>query len=227
MWNLNQQLEVRVKLKNTGTAAVKPRVQLESRGGSSEDGGGECADRPRQRGGNRRAFRGGGALEGHLGARTKCAGGQEILGRGTRNRDGLREQSGHQRGPFARHGGGAQSLQVTSITADLPPADIPAWLGQRPPVEGDWVKTFDDEFDGNAIDLTKWNIYTKEAGHLGAQTHYTKDNVIVKNGALTLRVEKKNGHQDDNPPCPPTTSPPATPIPSANGASATATSRAA
>ena len=31
--------------------------------------------------------------------------------------------------------------------------------GIRPPEEGDWVKTFDDEFD-KPIDETKWNLTT-------------------------------------------------------------------
>ncbi len=34
------------------------------------------------------------------------------------------------------------------MTADAPAAQLPEWLGKRPPVEGDWVKTFDENFDG-------------------------------------------------------------------------------
>ena len=35
----------------------------------------------------------------------------------------------------AKHDGQA-TLLVESITADAPPADLPDWLGKRPPVEG-------------------------------------------------------------------------------------------
>jgi hypothetical protein len=27
-------------------------------------------------------------------------------------------------------------------------ASSPDWLGRRPPVEGEWVQTFDENFDG-------------------------------------------------------------------------------
>ena len=48
--------------------------------------------------------------------------------------------------------GGAAALRVESIVARASPAELPDWLGKRPPVEGEWIKTLDDEFDGPAID---------------------------------------------------------------------------
>ena len=93
---------------------------------------------------------------------------------------------------------GAKSLLITSITAENPPvADLPGWLGQRPPVDGEWTKTFEDNFDGTAIDLTKWNIYAPN--FWDTRTHFSKDNVVLKDGTLTLRVEKKTGRQNDDP----------------------------
>jgi len=93
---------------------------------------------------------------------------------------------------------GAKKLQVTSIIAALPPpAQLPAWLGQKPPVDGDWVKTFEDNFDGNTIDLKKWNIYGD--CYWGRLCHFSKENVIVKDGKLTLRLSKKYGFQNDDP----------------------------
>jgi len=92
---------------------------------------------------------------------------------------------------------GAKSLQVLSITADAPAAELPSWLGQKPPVDGDWVKTFDDEFDGSSIDMTKWNIYT--VNFWDKRTHFAKDNLIMRDGKMILHYEKKTGHQADNP----------------------------
>ena len=96
-------------------------------------------------------------------------------------------------------GPGAKSISVTSVVAGMPPLNLPAWLGKKPPVDGDWVQTLNENFDGDSIDPKKWNIYSEKEWHLGANTHYSKDNVIVKDGKLILRVEKKRGHQNDNP----------------------------
>ncbi|CAN5574847.1 hypothetical protein BH09VER1_BH09VER1_31630 [soil metagenome] len=92
---------------------------------------------------------------------------------------------------------GAKSLDVTSVAGENPTVELPAWIGQRPPVDGEWTKTFEDNFDGNAVDLTKWNIYAPN--YWDKRTHFSKDNAIVKDGTLTLRVEKKTGHHNDDP----------------------------
>ena len=91
----------------------------------------------------------------------------------------------------------ASSLLIESITAHDPPAVLPAWLGKRPPVEGAWTETFDEEFNGNAIDGKKWNIYGEN--YYDQRTHWAKDEVIVKDGHVTLRYEKKTGAQNDDP----------------------------
>jgi len=202
-WNLNQQLEVRVHVKNTGTAPATPGVELESDGGPSAvvtaaqpiAPGGETdivvpfaqaepwqpADDPR-------------LVDPTVKAEFLAA----KPGTGTKYRSNVTSGVtifGDKAVPA--------TLVITSVLADIPPQPtLPGWLGQRPPVPGDWTKTFDDSFTGNSIDLTKWNIYTENEWHLGAQTHYTKDNVIVNNGTLTLRVEKKYGHHNDDPTMP-------------------------
>ena len=43
---------------------------------------------------------------------------------------------------------GTKSLLITSIVADVAYADLPDWLGKKPPVDGDWTQTFDEEFNG-------------------------------------------------------------------------------
>ncbi|MCX7046286.1 MAG: glycoside hydrolase family 16 protein, partial [Candidatus Sumerlaeota bacterium] len=92
---------------------------------------------------------------------------------------------------------GAKSLLVTSIVAEAPVAVLPDWLGKRPPVEGEWVQTFSEEFDNPTIDLKRWNIYTNN--YWDNRTHFSKDNTYIKDGKLILHFEKKKGYQNDNP----------------------------
>ena len=89
-------------------------------------------------------------------------------------------------------------VRVVSIRAEVPPTSaLPEWLGKRPPVAGDWVMTFDDEFDGAAIDTNKWNV----AGQnwYDKVSHYSKHNVLLVDGKARLRYEKKRGWHNDDP----------------------------
>jgi beta-glucanase (GH16 family) len=89
-------------------------------------------------------------------------------------------------------------VRVVSIRAGVPPAPaLPAWLGKRPPVKGDWTMTFDEEFDGTAIDTNKWNVFGQN--WYDKVSHYSKDNVILGNGLARLRYEKKRGWHNDDP----------------------------
>lgn len=64
----------------------------------------------------------------------------------------------------------------------------PNWLGKRPPVEGDWTLTFEDNFDGNTLDETKW---AASNSHFSKFFFYQKDKVKVEDGMLKLGAEKK------------------------------------
>ena len=88
----------------------------------------------------------------------------------------------------ARHVGEAK-LRVESITAAAPPAALPDWLGKRPPVPGDWVKTFDEEFDGPTIDQKKWNIYGPN--YWDRASHWTKDNLILEGGMAKIPLREE------------------------------------
>jgi beta-glucanase (GH16 family) len=63
-------------------------------------------------------------------------------------------------------------------------------------VEGDWVKTFDDEFDSPAIDAKKWNIYGPN--YWDRASHWSKDNLLLGGGVATLHFEKKRGFHNDS-----------------------------
>jgi beta-glucanase (GH16 family) len=92
---------------------------------------------------------------------------------------------------------GPKSLLVTSIIADAPPIVLPDWVGKKPPVDGDWVETFDEEFNGPDIDTTKWNYY----GHnyWDKRSHFSKNNLILKDGKCIFHYEKKTGFHNDDP----------------------------
>lgn len=90
------------------------------------------------------------------------------------------------------------TLAVESIKARVPAAPaLPKWLGQRPPVEGDWVRTFNDDFNGTSIDLTKWNV--TGPNYWDKKSHWTPGNVTVSDGLVHMRYEKKTGFHNDNP----------------------------
>ncbi|MGF1635289.1 MAG: family 16 glycosylhydrolase [Phycisphaerae bacterium] len=91
----------------------------------------------------------------------------------------------------------AAAVQVEAITAPVTPVKLPEWVGQRPPVSGDWTLTLAEEFDGDEINADLWNIYT--ANFWDKRTHFSKDNVILKDGMVILRAEKKTGRHNDEP----------------------------
>ncbi|MBI3828811.1 MAG: DNRLRE domain-containing protein [Planctomycetes bacterium] len=60
----------------------------------------------------------------------------------------------------------------------------------KPPLEGTWEATFEDNFDGPILDSTKWKIAQHwDAINGGAQPH--PENMKVENGALVFTWDKK------------------------------------
>ncbi|MES2307369.1 MAG: glycoside hydrolase family 16 protein [Verrucomicrobiota bacterium] len=91
-----------------------------------------------------------------------------------------------------------QSFVIESVKCHTPePEIVPEWLGKKPPVDGDWSMTFEDNFNGTTIDSTKWNI--KGANYWDKISHFSKDNVTVGGGMAQLRFEKKTGPHNDEP----------------------------
>jgi beta-glucanase (GH16 family) len=181
-WDVRDCLQVRVKLRNDGQTEITPRVRVES-GGKKTEWAASAAP-----------LAAGAAAEVVV---------SFINATPWKNND---SKTGDQIANDAVSGvtiGAAKSdaessLVVESIKAEMPPPlALPDWLGKRPPVEGDWVKTFEDEFDGAAIDPAKWNIYGEN--YWDKQSHFCKDNVIVGGGVVRLRFEKKPGYQNDDP----------------------------
>jgi len=90
-----------------------------------------------------------------------------------------------------------QALEVRSVRATPAPAETPDWLGERPPVRGDWIPTLREEFDGDDLDDSLWNVHTKN--HWDERSHFRRDKVILGDGVARLRFERDPGHHNDDP----------------------------
>ncbi|MBM4079183.1 MAG: hypothetical protein FJ278_05735 [Planctomycetes bacterium] len=155
-WDFTQATEVRVKVKNVGATPIMPSVQLTSDTHNGTETA--LADAALKLGAAQELvvrFEPGTAWRGPSTEVTKTNTGGE-KGTGTHfasdKADAVRI--------IARHDGQA-ALLVESIRALATPAQTTEWLGQRPPVDGEWTMTFNDEFDGNTIKRERWNIYTE------------------------------------------------------------------
>ncbi len=187
-WDLRQFLEVKVKLKNTGSTPVLPRVHVGSNGGPTAPVKPDAPLAP------------GASVEIVVSfiPPIPWTGGEKLSepapGTGTKfTNDTVSAVT-----IAAESVTGEQKLAVESIIASVPPAPaLPDWLGKRPPVEGDWTKTFEENFDGDKVDESKWNVYTEN--FWDKRSHFSKDNVIVADGVAKLRYEKKTGFHKDDP----------------------------
>ncbi|WPJ95202.1 glycoside hydrolase family 16 protein [Coraliomargarita algicola] len=83
------------------------------------------------------------------------------------------------------------------------PVTPPEWLGTRPPVEGDWVVTFDEDFEeGTAPNPEIWNYkLSHDALHPG-EARNTAENVYIEDGAMVIKAEVRTGHHHDDPKLP-------------------------
>ena len=200
-WQLTDYFQVQVKIKNIGQTAVTPRARVESKSGTTDTIAAATAIAPNGTGEITIPF------AAVVSAVIPTDPRQEKFGPGSWNEQnwspekgtGTTFSSGWVKGVtlLSDQSDGAKSLLITSITASVPVAKLPDWLGKRPPVEGDWVKTFDEEFDKDKLDLNTWNIYTDN--FWDKRTHFSKDNTYIKDGKLVLHYEKKTGFQNDNP----------------------------
>lgn len=200
-WQLTEAIQVQVRIKNNGSSPVTPRARMESKGGTSDTVEASAPIPPNAEGVITIPFTA--VVSPVIAADPRM----EVFGPGSwaeRNwgpqpGTGTKFTSDWSKGVtiLSDKAAGAQNLLVTSIIANVPQSDIPDWVGQRPPVDGDWVKTFEENFDKEALDLKTWNIYTHN--YWDKKTHFSKDNAILKDGKLNLHYEKKTGYQNDDP----------------------------
>jgi beta-glucanase (GH16 family) len=181
-WDLRKYQEVQVKLRSTGKIPITPLVRLDSNGGSTEWISSSAPLKPDAEAVITIPFAG---LE-PVDLNKKGSGSQitsDAISAVTFSVKNATEES---------------RILVESINAVLPQAPkTPEWLGKRPPVDGDWVKTLDDEFNGSKLDMSIWSIYG--ANYWDKESHWSKDDVIVGGGVVRLRYEKKTGFNNDDP----------------------------
>lgn len=93
--------------------------------------------------------------------------------------------------------GNAEELVLDDLRAVTPPPpSLPQWLGKRPPVPGEWTMTLNENFDGNALDESRWT--TTGQNYWDHVSHFSRQNVVVANGMATLVFEKRRGHANDD-----------------------------
>ena len=185
-WNFKNYHEVVFKVKNTGEAVSSAEVSVNSKAGSTDARKFECA--PGETAEVRVSF-----------VPEVCWKGvrSPVKGRdGTQKGTGTRFESNRGNGVTLSASGPA-SFEIVSITASDAPVTVPSWLGKRPPVDGDWKQTLNENFDGDSLNLKLWNIYT--SNFWDKRTHFSKENAIVKDGRLILRYEQKSGWHNDDP----------------------------
>ncbi len=192
-WDLSDFLEVRVKIRNLGSQPVTLHLSLASKGGFSD----VVAIPP---------VAPGETAEGVIPFAARAPW-HSLLGEGDRPPGPPQPGTGTSFTSNTVSGvivevppsAVAETIRVESIVAEMPPLpNLPAWLGTRPPIEGNWVETFDEEFDGQKLDASRWNLYGPN--WYDPKSHFSKENVIVENGDARLRFEKKRGYQNDNAP---------------------------
>lgn len=190
-YNLRNWLQVDFTIRNTGDAPLSLRAGLESDKGKSDLIATPSPIPPGQAATITVPFRG----------QTIWQGPQELEGREHFKGTGGTEFASNVVSGLvieADASDAARSFRVESITASMPQRKpLPEWLGKRPPVEGDWTLTFEDNFDGDAIDFSRWSIYT--SNFWDKRSHFSKDNVILGDGVVRLRFEKKTGPHNDDP----------------------------
>jgi len=189
-WDLRQVLVVKVQIKNVGSSPITPRLLIDSNGGPTEWASAQGPIAPGEAGQVEVSF-----LD------YKPWQGPEVL-KGTHIPGSYAGQRLTSDSVSAVRLGFDQAEQerkfvIESITTATPVADMPEWVGKRPPVEGDWKLTLEDNFDDTGVNKKLWNIYT--ANYWDSRTHFSKDNVILGNGLAKLRYEKKTGFVNDDP----------------------------
>lgn len=191
-WDLRQAVEVRVVVKNTGATPITPKIQVQSNGGPTDVA---TAKQPIAAGAE-------GEIVASFIPTTPWLGIKDSLktswngqpGTGTK----FTSDTVSSINILPDAAAGAQSMEVKAITAGVgQPQPLPEWVGKRPPVDGDWVQTLNEEFDGGALDASLWNVTGEN--YYDKRSHYSKDNVIVGDGVATLRYEKKTGFHNDDP----------------------------
>lgn len=97
-------------------------------------------------------------------------------------------------------------IVIEKIVCSVSPPDVvPGWVGKRPPAEGRWTLTMEDNFDGGKLNEELWTPRLPWTALQPTELQrYSSRNVFVKDGFLHIRAEKKRGTIYDLPNLPET-----------------------
>lgn len=180
-WDLGLGAQVRVKLKNSGRSAASPTVWVEGGGATRK----VSPEKPIAPGAE---------------AEIIVPYASPVVINLANKEEAWKFSSADVTGIVIGGGTGSEDRQfdVLEVVSEAPGVKLPEWIGKRPPVDGDWKLTLDEDFKGNAINENVWMF--KANNHWDAnKTHFTKENVIVGGGIAKVRYEKKEGFQNDDP----------------------------
>lgn len=182
-WRLADFTEVRVKVKNTGSTPVTPQARVESPAEPSHNRGPTPWAKADE-------------LKPGATAEIVVPFGGNVWDGSEPKKTGNTFQSDKTNSIAVAVGDGKGELTIESIVAANPPAQLSEWIGKKPPVDGQWTQTFNENFD-KPLDFHTWEVYT--ANYWDKRSYFSKNNVIVEDGVAKLRFEKKRGFHNDDP----------------------------
>ena len=183
-WNLGDWLKVTAVVKNTGNAPVTPKMTIDANGGKVSAVS-AAAVAPGARGTVEACF---------IPEKPWHAAGD---GKDVKPTGGTKFESHRVKGFWFGAAEAQGAYEVVSVKAEKVRAKIPAWLGKRPPVPGNWTQTLAEEFNDGKLDEKVWSPYS--ANYWDKRTHFTRENILFRDGKCVLRYEKKRGAKNDDP----------------------------
>lgn len=183
-WNLGNWLKVTAVVKNTGTVSVTPRLVIDANGEKLE-GTAAQALRPGATAAIEIPF---------IPSKPWFAKGD---GKDVKPTGGTKFESHRVKGFNFTAVEGAGTYEVVSVKAEKVQAQLPAWLGKRPPVPGKWKQTLAEEFNDGKLNEKIWSPYS--ANYWDKRTHFTRENILFRDGCCILKYEKKTGPKNDDP----------------------------
>jgi len=183
-WNLGDWLKVEAVVKNTGKSPVTPKLAIDANG---EKLYGACAKALKP--GEQATI-----IVPFVPAKSWFAQGD---GKDVKPTGGTKFESHRVKGFNFTSEEGAGSYTVVSVTAKKVVAELPAWLGKRPPVSGKWKQTLAEEFNDGKLNEKVWSPYA--INYWDKRTHFSRENLVFKDGKCFLHYEKKTGAKNDDP----------------------------
>lgn len=190
-WDLTAWSRVVVTLRNEGKKAVTPRVVLSSSGGSTEPATTAKALEPGDTTDVVVLFASSTPWRG------VADGGKSMAWKGVKGTGTTFENDAVTAVKISGIREGESELVLKSVVAEAPASIVPEWLGKRPPVDGEWTMTLNEEFNGTTLDSGKWSNFGPN--YWDRKSHWSSNNVVLGEGVVRIRYEKRGGFQNDDP----------------------------